>query len=280
MNSTNSQLTNNQINLELERVNEWLDLNKLSLNVSKTKFMIFHPQNKRVLIPNLEIKGEKIEYVSEFDFLGIVLDTQLKWKAHLNKISKKISKAIGILAKLKNYVPLSTMKTIYFSLVNSYLDYGILCWGHNSGNLNILQKKALRIITKSKYNAHTEPLFKRLKILKLCDIYNFKLYKFYYKLINRTLPAYFMNSNYLIIQQTTHTHFTRGRTFIKPRISHSFAEGCLRHRLPCLLNDTSTNILEKVNTHSEYGFASYVKHTSIEKYSFNCSTVNCYICNS
>lgn len=88
LNSKDFQLQNDMINNELKLVSEWLDLNKLSLNVSKTKFMIFHCQNNNIPLPKLQIKEEQIENVSHFNLLGIELDTNHKWKIHTNKISK------------------------------------------------------------------------------------------------------------------------------------------------------------------------------------------------
>ena len=78
--------------------------------------MLFHSHNRIVQPPHLEINGKTIEYVQEFDFLGILLDNNLKWHAHLNKISRKISKSIGILGKVKNYLPVNTLRIVYFAL--------------------------------------------------------------------------------------------------------------------------------------------------------------------
>ena len=91
---------NENINIHLEKINVWLKLNKLTVNVSKTKFMIFH---KRRVAPQLELllNNITIEPVSNFTFLGIILDTSLSWKYHTKVIAIKISKIIGILRKLK-----------------------------------------------------------------------------------------------------------------------------------------------------------------------------------
>ena len=279
LNSKDFQLQNDMINNELKLVSEWLDLNKLSLNISKTKFMIFHCQNNNIPLPKLQIKEEQIENVSHFNLLGIELDTNLKWKIHTNKISKKVSKATGIIGRLKNYLPKKTLRILYFALINTHFDYGLLCWGHTSKMLTKLQKKAIRIVTKSKFNAHTEPLFRELQILKITDLYKLKLYKFYYKIINDQAPVYFTRT-FLTIQQTRHSHLLRNQSFLKPRIFHSYAENCTRHQLPTLLNASDKNILEKVYTHSEKGFASYIKNIFINDYHNICSNQNCYICNS
>ena len=106
-------------------------------------------------------------------------------------ISKKISKTTGILCRLKRLVPQTVLLTLYNSLVLPYLNYGILIWGHKSVKLSALQKKIVRIITNSKYNAHSQPLFKKCNILQtthLCALYELD---FCYKLQHGLLPSYF-----------------------------------------------------------------------------------------
>ena len=275
---SNSNSTSTKINSELCKFSKWLDLNKLSLNISKTKCMLFHSPNRNIVEPHLKINGQAIEYVKEFNFLGILLDTNLKWNAHINRISKKISKAIGIIGRIKNFLPVNTLKILYFALVNSHLDYGLLCWGHCANRLMISQKKAMRLITKSRYNAHTEPLFKNLGILKIPDMYKLKLLKFYFKLKNKMLPRYFTTSKIVIHQGDIHSHNTRGQLLFTPRSYHAFAENCIRHQLPSLLNylyEKQRLITDKVSTHSEFGFSTYAKKYFLDKYKIECSIPNC-----
>jgi hypothetical protein len=158
------------INAELQKVSNWLKLNKLSLNAAKTKCMIFHTPNKIVQVPSLTIENESIEFVDSFNFLGIIIDKNLSWKAHISCISKKIAKVNGILNKLKHYLPEVTLKIMYNSLIGSHLNYGVMCWGFNHKLIDKLQKKSIRIISNSKYNAHTEPIFKKLEILTVKDM--------------------------------------------------------------------------------------------------------------
>ena len=80
---------------------------------------------------------------------------------------------------------------IYNSLIHSYLNGGILLWGFEPGRLVVLQKKAIRAISFSKYNAHTTNLFRELKILKVVDIFNFRALKFYHNLMHNKVPEYF-----------------------------------------------------------------------------------------
>ena len=151
------------IDTELGQIQEWLNSNNLTLNVSKTKFMLFHHSQRAIdnLIPKILINDEQIECVSEFNFLGLTIDEHLTWKPHIQKVSNKIARTLGVMCRLKNFLPSHILRMLYNSLVLPHLQYSILTWGFKASRLEKLQKRALRIITRSKYNAHTEPLFKK-----------------------------------------------------------------------------------------------------------------------
>ena len=100
----NIQTTEYLINSELSNVIEWLNINKLSLNISK--YMIFHVPNKDIQYHTLKIDNVIIEKVDEFSFLGLTVDTHLNWKRHSEKICNKCTKMIGILIRLKCVLPL------------------------------------------------------------------------------------------------------------------------------------------------------------------------------
>ena len=108
------------IDRELSRVGEWLIINRLSINISQTKYMIFHPRQKDIshvtLAPTLN--GDKI--VDNFNFLGVVIDKHISWKYHTEMLSNEISKFCGVLSRLKSYLPLFILKTMYFSMVHSH----------------------------------------------------------------------------------------------------------------------------------------------------------------
>ena len=114
------------INNELAKIWEWLIANKLSLNTKKTKYMVFHTNQRNVTYPNLVINNIIIERVSHFNFLGIMLSYNMTWDAHINHISKKISKAIGILYQLKHIYPQRILFTLYTTLI---VNYCLILWG-------------------------------------------------------------------------------------------------------------------------------------------------------
>ena len=93
----------------------------MSLNVNKSKFMIFHCPQRKINIPVLKINDTNIECVENFDLLGITLNQHMNWKTHISKLSNKISRTIGILNRLKYILPLHIKLIIYNSLILSHL---------------------------------------------------------------------------------------------------------------------------------------------------------------
>ena len=127
------------INIELSKVYEWLAINKLSLNVEKTKYMIFHAINKNISQIELDfyINDEKIERVNRFNLFGIVLDENLSWKHHIDMISNKISRCVGVINRLKHFLPTNILRTLYCSMIQSHLNYAILVWGGGGRPLKV-----------------------------------------------------------------------------------------------------------------------------------------------
>ena len=277
-----NNVTEDVINRELHKVYEWLGANKLSLNVAKTKFMVFHTSNRLVRYPNLLINGRPIERVTQFNFLGLILQSNMSWSMHTNHISLKVSKAIGIIYRLKDVYPLLVLQTLYNTLIFPYFNYCILAWGatiNNDNRLHLLQKKALRLISNSNYIAYTEPIYKNLGLLKLTDMFPIAVWKFYYKLMNNQLPEYFIDWKPELPRVCTRYEI-RSPVFHLPLIRHKFAENSLRYCLIKQLNMEKCSVLitSKVHTHSFPGYKTYLKQKAIDLYSDHCTISQCYVC--
>jgi len=270
--------TSDKISSELSRINNWLKINKMSLSKEKTKYMLFRPKNKAVTPPILTIENTNIEHVDSFNLLGITFDQNLTWKHHIIKIQNKISKVIGIMKHIKHQVPWYTLRTIYNSLIMPHINYGILVWGHNLNQLFKIQKKAIRTLTLSKYNEHTEPLFKRQSLLKVKDLLTYFELKFYYGLVNHNYPGRF--SQIVFPRHAdVHSHNTRNsQRVIQPRLRYQLSNSSILNRLPKIINNTPQIILEKIQTHSLRGYLQYVKNYMLKEYSDTCSITNCYVC--
>ena len=269
------------INDELKQITDWLDLNKLSLNAKKTKMMLFHHHQKNItgLIPKLRINNIPIERVKEFNFLGIVLDEGLTWKSHVQKVCSKIACVVGTINRLKNFLPRPILRMIYNALIQPHINYGILLWGHTNSRVIKLQKWAVRAITGSKYNAHCDPLFKQLSILKVWDTHKLNAIKFFHKYKNNALPASFCN---ILVAPITPTHPQNTRYRNEPRYpvpNTVHSESTVRYYIPDLIKSLPKCITDKVTTHSLKGIALYIKNYFISSYKDTCTNQNCYVCN-
>ena len=198
----NISLLKNEVNSELKKVFIWLASNKLTLNIGKSKFMFFSNKKKDIDKLKIKIHGKQLESCDSYKYLGVIFDSNLSWKPHIDYICGKISKACGALSKLRHCVDFDTLKTVYYALVHSYLRYGIVTWGSASETvlrpLTMLLNRIVRIMTFAPFTINTKPIFDFLQILDFQQLLCFETGKFIYKLKNNLLPT-----------NTLVNHFTR-----------------------------------------------------------------------
>ena len=133
-------------------------------------------------------------------------------------------------------------------------------------------------MTNSKYNSHTDPLFKQLYILKVNDIFKLNALKFYFKFTTGELPTYFHNM--FIRIEETHNYTTRGRfELTQPNVTTSVGKKCIRYYMSNILINTQPSIKSKINTHSLEGFIAYYKNITINNYADHYNNPNCFVCN-
>ena len=185
------------LNKEVKKLHNWFIANKLTLNLKKTKFMIF--SNKRKKRNNykkfkININNFCIKQVFQMEYLGVILDSisKLNWQDHMHYVSTKLSKAAGFIYKMKNKVPREVLMMLYHSIGASYIRYGIASWGSAKSSalkkLQTLQNKIIRYITHSTQSSNIILQFKALGILTVEEIYFQEVAKFMYRSHNSTLP--------------------------------------------------------------------------------------------
>ena len=141
------------VNTELKQVSKWLKLNKLSLNADKTQLIFFHSKQHILNYDEISIKfhGNKLLPVDNIKYLGMYIDKYLSWDYHIQQLSKKLSRANGILSKLRHNAPIVTCLQVYYAIFYSHLIYGCNIWGlsteENLNKIEVLQKKCIRIMT-------------------------------------------------------------------------------------------------------------------------------------
>ncbi len=233
------------INTELPLVTNWLYVNKLSLNVGKTKFMLFKSPTKTENIDlHVVLSNAVIERVNSKKHLGITFYSDMSWKSHCKVIALKISRATGILFKLKNYININILRSIYFAIVHSHLNYGLLTWGaakaHHSNQIQIKQNYFLRVMYKLPQNYNTNQLYYNNKLLRLQELYHSKLLRLIHSKYNNALPSAF--ESFLTLVNDIHSIRTRyaanGNFFVEQvnneygRNSPSFMSNFLWAQIP------------------------------------------------
>ena len=124
------------------------------------------------------------------------------------------------------------LSTIYNGLIKPHILYGLKSWGFNQERILKLQKKAMRIICSSGYRSHSEPLFKKLNVLKIYGMFNLQLLTFCFDLINNNLPAYFINMSSRLQPVIYHHNIRQKRNYSVARVKHVLAQKCMRFCIP------------------------------------------------
>ena len=211
-NHSNIELMKIELERELLKVDKWLSSNRIKLNANKSNFIIFS-YRKNLRIDNIYFGDNLLNQVSTTKFLGIYVDEHLNFKYHIDQMLQKVSRSIGLLFKLKYFLPKNVLLTLYNSLILPYFNYGIVLW-HNSPHISlnrviVAQKRAVRAICQLGYNDHTNNYFKDLNILKIDDLYKLNLCAIRFSQIKN--PANFSISDQFIRNSDIHSYPTRNR---------------------------------------------------------------------
>ena len=189
------------------------------------------------------INDKTINQHKSVKYLGILIDCHLNWKEHIQQISKKISRGIGILCKIRHYVDVKILLQLYYAIILPFFSYCCIFWGntydHNIKLLERMQKKAIRLITFSDFDAHTSPLFSQLKLLKLQDHIKLQTLYFMHQFFHGKLPKIF--DSFFIKTSDMHnvnTRFATRSTFYVPKIRTNYGKFNIRYNGPILWNET------------------------------------------
>ena len=225
----------NILNQELKVIQSWLIANKLSLNVGKTKYIIFSTTRKKFNSKNIKIymNDQELEQVSDIKFLGITIDKHLTWKKHIQTIKTKISRTVGILFKVRDLLNRQSCMTIYNSLIYSYLNYCNIIWGDACvtaiNSLLLIQKRFVRLCTNSEFLAHSYPLFKELKVLTIFDIFKLNQCEFLFKWKNNINNYQTIYQDFFSKHCDIHQHNTRFRqNFRRPKTKNAYGDKLIK----------------------------------------------------
>ena len=266
-----------ETNKKLSTAEDWFKANKLTLNENKTRTMNIKHTNSQKQI-DIRINQTKVKEISEkteenfFKFLGFRIDNKLSWKYQINHVHKKLQTANYIMATIKNIFPTNIKKLIYHALAQSHIDYGLPIWFEKNKTKQIyqVQKKLVRNITNSKYNAHSDLLFNKLHILKIKDQYK-------YTTIRQIKKAHLQQTP-LEIQNIFKTqNEDRARPCRYPNnIKIQNKEGRIKKDLPDIWNQLTEDLKTE---NSLKKLLDIVKLETLEEYGeFKCDNKNCVSC--
>lgn len=182
-----------KVNTVCHQLEDWLLANQLSLNVSKTTYLVFKSKKFKNSIPpnfNVSFFGHQVSEVASGKYLGVFIDNDLTWKVHINYIHDKLIKFCGLFYRIRGLVSEECARTLYFSFIHSTLLYGLEVYGNTYisylDNLMKLNNKILRIILNKPFRTHTVELYKAYDTLPINILHDFLLLKlvhriFYYK---------------------------------------------------------------------------------------------------
>jgi len=267
------KLLETKLNKQLDIISDWFKLNKLSLNIKKTNFMIFKNKHNPIPSPNIKIiiDDKEIEQVKVTKFLGILIDDDLSWKSHTSHITKIVSKYNGIFRRIRSFLTSDTLVTLYNTLVFPYLNYCAIIWADkNNTHINdlfLLQKRIIRTCTNSAWLAHTDPLFYSLKTLKVCDLYTFQTAQFMYQYNRNQLPTHILDQDFFMInldvQARINPRISADCNYYVRRTNTVLADKTLRINGAVLWNSLSSSLKQAPSLST---FKSRLKHILLESY--------------
>lgn len=249
------------INCELEKVKKWCDANKLSINVSKTNFMLVKSRQKKDAPIDIQIKSNdgtsySIERKKHIRYLGTIIDDTMSFKYQISYICARISRNTGIISKLRYYLSLTQLKQLYYNLIYPYISYAIMAWGSvyqsHLQKVQVKQNHIIRLIFfATPYGRETEsakPLLNLLEILSVNNVYCLHVLKFMHSWHCGILPSVFDNMfKYARNVHSYNTRYATNQNLCKPRVrtntgkqSISFMAIDLWKNLPADLKSLST----------------------------------------
>ena len=186
-----TKLLYEQANNELDKLQNWLRLNKLSINVNKTNYVIFSNKKEKQDY-ELSLNDVKIKKVNSTKKLAVYIDNKLTWKEPISSVCQKVAKCTAIINHIKHIVNKDSLSFLYTSLIEPHLTYCVEVWGNayksNLHTLYMKQKRIIPLVCKTGCLEHTAELFKSLYVLPFYDLLKCKIAIFMYKVFHKTLP--------------------------------------------------------------------------------------------
>ena len=211
--SSNINEIENNLNTALGSIYDWCARNKLTINANKTKSMLIGSKQKvHNTDLNVSIAGSSVVKVNCVKCLGVIIDESLSWGPHVEYVKKTVSSKLGMLNRIRNYVPHSSLLSLLVCLVTPSLDYCCTVWGgryiYHDTILNKCLKRAARIILQCAFLTPSADMFSKLNWLSFSERVKYRKTTLVFKCVNRMCPMYMTN----LFTPLTHIRETRQST--------------------------------------------------------------------
>ena len=188
-----------EMNIELKNISEWLRANKLSINIDKTNFILFHNNRDKdhlpLKLPTLCINDAPIKQVVSTKFLGVQIDENINWTHHITLTENKLAKQLGLLCKAKPFLNRRSMINLYFSFIHTYINYGNIAWASTTKTklkkIYSQQKQAIKTVFNEDILSPSKELFNELRTLNIYKLNIFQNLVFIFKTRNGINPDIF-----------------------------------------------------------------------------------------
>lgn len=199
-----------QAQADLDTLNTWFQYNLLTINAKKTHYIIFATKNRKIDMHSpLLINGQVISQIDSLSYLGLMLESDLSWRAHIKHVKSKITPLTGALKRIISFLPLQTRQNIYNSLVYPHIEYLAAVWGSASTSvlheLQVAQNKVIKVLFNYDYLTPTETLYRQTKLMNIKQIYKYSTCILIRKIIKNEIHS----QTTFIRNNEVHAYFTR-----------------------------------------------------------------------
>ena len=245
--SANMDDLRGKTNEVLQAFSNWCLANKLKINIHKTSFSLFkRKQDSDQSNFKLYLQGQEIERKFSTKYLGIHIDEDLNWQSHIQSVSDKLMKLCGIFYKIRNFLPLETVKVLYYTLVNSHIVYGIEVYANTFESyldkLVKLNNRILRIMYNKNLRTHVKELYTLCNTLPVNKLHDFNILKFVFKVINNLNVPLIFNYYFKNISDGSQYAFRYNNNLQLQRCNTVFGQRCCQYKGPSLWNCLPTKI--------------------------------------
>jgi len=253
---------NKMVNRDLSLLVHWLRANKICLNTSKTEILLFKRKNKFInKTLNFRLSGQKMKLSRSTKYLGVIIDEHLAWDDHFQSLTTKLSRAVGIISKIRHYLNYRALISVYYALFDSHINYCLQPLGHIKvgilDKIEKLQNKVIRIIHFKGPRDNVKPLYVNCRILPIPRQIKLKNCLFAYDFLKGNLPKYFKD----FLSPLGHNHQIRTRAagnVLNIKMTNTVTYGS--YNIPNLITKDWNNIHPHIPPFHQVSKSTFKKH--------------------